>query len=58
MLIRVDMMKQYKPYDKSIELDPQNPRAWNSKGYVLEELGRHDEAQACFDKAKELGYTG
>jgi Flp pilus assembly protein TadD len=28
--------------------------AWNNKGEALKELGRHEEAEQCFAKAKEL----
>jgi hypothetical protein len=30
----------------------------NNKGYVLKLLGKTTEAEAAFDKAKELGYEG
>lgn len=39
-----------------IELDSQYTEAWSRKGDTLEALGRHQEAQMCYDKAKELGY--
>lgn len=42
----------------AIRLDTQNPRAWHIKGYLFEELGRTDDAQMYYDKAKELGYAG
>jgi Flp pilus assembly protein TadD len=43
--------------DKALELDPQFAYAWYNKGVVLEKLGKSDEAQVCYDKAKELGYS-
>lgn len=46
-------------YNKSIELDPQNPDAWQAKGYALNKLGRNKEANECFWKATGLnaGYA-
>ncbi|MFZ3149172.1 MAG: tetratricopeptide repeat protein [Methanothrix sp.] len=46
-------------YDRSIELDPQNPEAWQGKGYALNKLGRNTEANECFWKATGLnaGYA-
>src|SRR5262249_30910170 len=35
-------------------LDPTHPGICNSLGYVLQNLGRHDEALAAFDKAIAL----
>ncbi|KAF5418231.1 MAG: hypothetical protein C5S38_00205 [Candidatus Methanophagaceae archaeon] len=43
-------------YDKAIELNPEFGDTWNNKGVNLEKLGRKDEAEHCFQKAKELGY--
>jgi len=37
-----------------IELDSQYTEAWSRKGDTLEALGRHQEAQMCYNKAKEL----
>lgn len=45
-------------FDKAIDLDPQYTNAWVHKGQVLKDLGRITEADAAFNKAKELGYTG
>lgn len=45
-------------FNRATELDPSFARAWYNKGVTLDKLGRHDEAQVCYDKAKELGYTG
>ncbi len=44
-------------FDKTIELNPNSSKAWNSKGYLLVQLERDDEALACFDKALELNST-
>ncbi len=34
---------------------PKHTDAWIAKGNALSKLGRCDEAQVCYDKAKELG---
>jgi len=39
-------------------IEPNDGGAWYNKGVALELLGRNTEARTCFDKAKELGYTG
>ncbi|WP_370573816.1 tetratricopeptide repeat protein [Methanomethylovorans sp.] len=39
-----------------MELDPQYAMAWYNKGWALDQLGRNDEAQECYDKAAELGF--
>ena len=41
-------------FDKSLTLDSKNPVVWELKGITLEQLGRDDEADQCFAKAKEL----
>ena len=40
-------------YGKAIEINPNLADAWLAKGLVLRDLGEHDEAVKCFDKAKE-----
>ncbi len=48
-------------YDRAIELYPFEPmsgRTWYRKGIALKALGRNSEANAVFEKAKELGYEG
>jgi Flp pilus assembly protein TadD len=44
-------------YDKSIELNPDDADTWNSRGNALRDIGRNEEAEAAFAKAKVLGYT-
>ena len=51
-----DYEKAIENYDKAIELNPTDEGAWYNKGWSLEKLGRKDEAELCFQKAKELGY--
>jgi Flp pilus assembly protein TadD len=41
-----------------LKLDPNDAAAWNTKGVILEKLGRKGEAYAAYAKAKELGYIG
>ncbi|AKB12527.1 hypothetical protein MTHERMMSTA1_24390 [Methanosarcina thermophila MST-A1] len=41
-------------YYKTIEIDCNYSLAWNNIGYVLEELGNHDEALKAYDKAIQL----
>ena len=41
---------------KAIELNPNDEKAWYAKGVVLERLGKKDEAEHCFQRAKELGH--
>lgn len=41
-------------YEKAIEINPKNVKAWVDKGIALEDLGRDEEALACYDKAIEI----
>jgi tetratricopeptide (TPR) repeat protein len=43
-------------YNKAIEMDPRYADAWHNKGNALMLLGRTEDANEAFDKAKELGY--
>ena len=40
--------------DKTIELDPDLPRAWYSKGRILQALGKYSEAVRAYDRVIEL----
>jgi tetratricopeptide (TPR) repeat protein len=44
--------------DRSLAINPDNALTWVTKGIALNKLGRHDEAEEAFAKAKELGYKG
>lgn len=44
-------------YNSTIEYIPKHTDAWIAKGNAFSKLGRYDEAQVCYDKAKELGYN-
>ena len=41
--------------DKALKLEPNDAEIWNHKGFALDKLGRGNEAQNCFNKAKQLG---
>jgi uncharacterized repeat protein (TIGR01451 family) len=42
-----------KHYDRLLKLDPTLEQAWQTKGELLEALGRRDEALDCYDRAIE-----
>lgn len=41
-------------YDKAIEINPKDEKAWVDKGSALDELGRYEEALVCYDKVIEI----
>lgn len=41
-------------YDKGIELEPDNPRAWFGRGASLAKLQRYDEALIAYDKVIDV----
>jgi len=41
-------------FDKVIEINPKDEKAWVDKGLALYDLGRLEEALACFDKVIEI----
>jgi tetratricopeptide (TPR) repeat protein len=41
-------------YDKALEIEPNDSKAWNNKGTALGQLGNYEEAIKCFDKALEM----
>lgn len=58
--IQADIYSQRREYGKAIEvydlitdIMPEQPPAWNKKGYAYYQLGRNEEAIKCFDKALE-----
>ena len=50
--------KANEAYDSAIKIDPQNAEAWNGKGIALKLDGRNTEADAAFERSRELGYRG
>jgi hypothetical protein len=44
--------------DQAIRLDPNSALAYNNKGFALERLGRKEDAQQAFKRARQLGYHG
>ncbi|HEY7414552.1 MAG TPA: tetratricopeptide repeat protein [Ktedonobacteraceae bacterium] len=45
-------------YEQAIQLAPQAAILHHHKGNVLEQMGRHREAQVAYDVARDLGYVG
>lgn len=41
-------------YDKALDLDPLYFDAWLQKGFVLDRLGRSQEALECYNRALEI----
>src|SRR5690349_21222967 len=41
-------------FDKAIEIDPKNAKAFGNKGAVLSQFGRLDEALEALDKSLQL----
>ncbi len=49
-----DFTKAIGCFDKAIELNPDDPDAYNNKGSALDRLGEYPQAIECYDKAIEL----
>ena len=49
-----DPEKKLEYYTKALEIDPEYVSVWGLKGDTFSELGKYDEAIACFDTALEL----
>lgn len=45
-------------YEQAIQLAPYEAILHHHRGNVLEQMGRHQEAQAAYDVARDLGYKG
>jgi tetratricopeptide (TPR) repeat protein len=41
-------------YERIVNINPENDRAWDTLGKLYKSLGRYDDAYFCFDKAIEL----
>ena len=46
--------KALRYFEKGIEINPSDPDLWDNKGSCLEQLGRNDAAEYCYEHAKEL----
>ena len=46
--------KALESYDDIISRNQSNALAWKERGYALEKLGRYDEANESYEKAREL----
>jgi Flp pilus assembly protein TadD len=44
-------------YEQAIQLAPREGSLRYHKGSVLEQMGRHEEAQRAYEEARSLGYT-
>lgn len=49
-----DLETKLAVYEKAVAVAPECGRAHNNKGVILFEMGKVDEAEACFAKAKEI----
>ncbi len=49
-----DQDRNYPDYDKLIEVNPNDYKAWYGRGVMLKNLGRYEEAIASLDKALEI----
>lgn len=49
-----DQERNYPDYDKLIEVNPNDYKAWYGRGVMLKNLGRYEEAIASLDKALEI----
>ena len=38
-------------WQKALKINPNNSKAWNNKGSLIDELGKDDEAIHCYDRA-------
>ncbi len=41
-------------FDKVLELNPDNSKAWYGKAFAFDKLGRYEETPTTFKKASEL----
>src|SRR5271165_4018575 len=53
-----DYDKAISDFTEAIRLDPNYAKAYHNRGLSYSRLGKNAQAQADFDKAKQLGYTG
>jgi len=53
-MIQTDPAEAIRCFDKAIAIAPDHWGNWHLKSVALEELGRVEEADACFERAKSL----
>jgi tetratricopeptide (TPR) repeat protein len=41
-------------YDKALEINPRDAKAWNNKGLAYADMNKYNEAIQCYDKALEI----
>ena len=62
LLNALDGLKRYQEalaaYEQAIHLDPNYAYAYNGKGLALEALGKIQQAQQAYPRARHLGYSG
>ena len=51
------MDEAIKCFEKVLEIDPNDARAWYNKGTTCIVIGRAEEAVTCLDKAVEIDPT-
>lgn len=51
---RGEMAEAIRAYNQALEIDPENPVAWNNKGLILAVAGNYKEALKCHMRAIEL----
>ena len=49
-----DLRKKVEYYNKVLEIEPENAKAWNNKGIALSKLEKYEEAIECFDKSLSI----
>ena len=53
-IAETDYQSAIASYDKTLELKPDDYKAWNIRGIALKNLGRYEEAIASYDKSLEI----
>lgn len=56
-LVSENIQHRISDIEKELKIDRENGALWQEKGELLEKLGRHEEAVACFDRSIKLSYA-
>ncbi len=56
-LISSKNLEKLEEVERRLAKEPENGVLWQEKGELLEKLGRHSEAVACFDKSISISYS-